>query len=444
MQKTQGQSSESNRLTSSNELWGNSETQEKHWNVQGGLDNAADQADQKKLHDMFVIDVDCHQNEPFSLLSKYLPDRWKQNYEKMIVASEGSEDYDPAYANRQIANSGKQKTSFLESVEELRRYQPLSDALSNPTNPKKFDFYMDGRIQRPEVVGFRSEMNPESVIDTFVNRMKDIGIQRSIIYPGALLSVGHHPNLDFEVAISNAYTDYMIDTFLDKYPEILSPVVIPANSPDKSAELIDRVGSEKGIIGVMISAFRPTLAGEESWNPIYEAAERKNIPICFHASESYLPPYNRLKNLLAFHSLGFPINMILQLTSLVTEGVPERFPNLKFVFIEGGITWIPWVMFRLDSVYAMRRSEAPLLKKPPSEYIKQFYYSSQPLERPQKKSDLEWVFKSFNAETQLMYASDYPHFDFDTPGVIYDLPFLTPEAKKSILSENARKLFRIN
>jgi predicted TIM-barrel fold metal-dependent hydrolase len=101
-------------------------------------------------------------------------------------------------------------------------------------------------------------------------------------------------------------------------------------------------------------------------------------------------------------------------------------------------------MFRLDSVYAMRRSEAPLLKKPPSEYIKQFYYSSQPLERPQKKSDLEWVFKSFNAETQLMYASDYPHFDFDTPGVIYDLPFLTPEAKKSILSENARKLFRIN
>jgi predicted TIM-barrel fold metal-dependent hydrolase len=236
----------------------------------------------------------------------------------------------------------------------------------------------------------------------------------------------------------------MIDTFLDKYPEILSCVVIPANSPEKSAELIDRVGSEKGIIGVMISAFRPTLAGEESWNPIYEAAQKKDLPICFHASESYLPPYNRLKNLLAFHSLGFPINMILQLTSLVTEGVPERFPNLKFVFIEGGVSWIPWIMLRLDSVYAMRRSEAPLLKKPPSEYIKEFYYSSQPLERPQRKSDLEWVFKSFNAETQLMYASDYPHFDFDVPSVIYDLPFLTPDAKKKILSENARRLFKIN
>jgi predicted TIM-barrel fold metal-dependent hydrolase len=95
-------------------------------------------------------------------------------------------------------------------------------------------------------------------------------------------------------------------------------------------------------------------------------------------------------------------------------------------------------------VYQMESSEAPLLTKNPSEYVKDFYFSSQPLERPQTKSSLESVFRAFNAETQLMYASDYPHPDFDVPSVIYDLPFLSEAAKKNILGENAKRVFRIN
>jgi uncharacterized protein len=85
-----------------------------------------------------------------------------------------------------------------------------------------------------------------------------------------------------------------------------------------------------------------------------------------------------------------------------------------------------------------------LLTKLPSEYIQDFYFTSQPLERPKNRRDLEWVFRAFNAETQLLYASDYPHWDFDTPSVIYDLPFLSKESKERILGGNARKLFKIN
>ena len=46
-----------------------------------------------------------------------------------------------------------------------------------------------------------------------------------------------------------------------------------------------------------------------------------------------------------------------------------------------------------------------------------------------------------NAETQLLYASDYPHWDMDLPSVIYDLPFLGEEAKRNILGGNAARLF---
>lgn len=49
-----------------------------------------------------------------------------------------------------------------------------------------------------------------------------------------------------------------------------------------------------------------------------------------------------------------------------------------------------------------------------------------------------------NAEPQLLYASDYPHWDMDLPSVIYDLPFLSEQAKRNILGQNARRLFTLD
>jgi predicted TIM-barrel fold metal-dependent hydrolase len=49
-----------------------------------------------------------------------------------------------------------------------------------------------------------------------------------------------------------------------------------------------------------------------------------------------------------------------------------------------------------------------------------------------------------NAPSQLMYSSDYPHWDFDVPSLIYDLPFLDDDAKRAILGTNAQKLFKLD
>ena len=72
------------------------------------------------------------------------------------------------------------------------------------------------------------------------------------------------------------------------------------------------------------------------------------------------------------------------------------------------------------------------------------YYSSQPMEKPRDRSILEATFKMINAETQLMWSSDYPHWDFDLPSVIYDLPFLSKGAKRNILGGTAAKLFNLD
>ena len=88
----------------------------------------------------------------------------------------------------------------------------------------------------------------------------------------------------------------------------------------------------------------------------------------------------------------------------------------------------------------MRTSEAPLLKRKPSEYITEMYYTTQPMERDNLKL-VEATFEAIKAETQLLYASDWPHWDFDTPSTIWDLPFLKEKAKRNILGGNAARLF---
>jgi predicted TIM-barrel fold metal-dependent hydrolase len=66
------------------------------------------------------------------------------------------------------------------------------------------------------------------------------------------------------------------------------------------------------------------------------------------------------------------------------------------------------------------------------------------MEKPDDLSILEATFKKIKAETQLVWSSDYPHWDFDLPSTIYDLPFLNETAKRNILGGTAAKLFGLD
>jgi predicted TIM-barrel fold metal-dependent hydrolase len=74
--------------------------------------------------------------------------------------------------------------------------------------------------------------------------------------------------------------------------------------------------------------------------------------------------------------------------------------------------------------------------------MREMYYSSQPLERSNLKLT-QATFEAINAETQLLFSSDWPHWDFDVPGKLVSLPFLSEQAKRNILGENARRVFAL-
>jgi predicted TIM-barrel fold metal-dependent hydrolase len=146
---------------------------------------------------------------------------------------------------------------------------------------------------------------------------------------------------------------------------------------------------------------------------------------------------------ISMHAISFVLCNIVHMTNWIIHGMQERFPKLDVIWIESGLAWLAFLMQRLDSEYLMRPSEAPLLKKLPSEYMADMFYTCQPIETS-NMALTEETFKAVNAETQLLYASDWPHWDFNPPSTIYDLPFLDEQAKRNILGENAVKLFGID
>jgi uncharacterized protein len=92
----------------------------------------------------------------------------------------------------------------------------------------------------------------------------------------------------------------------------------------------------------------------------------------------------------------------------------------------------------------MRQSEAPQLKRLPSEYMRtNCFYTTQPMETTHPKA-LQNTFEMISAETQLLFSSDWPHFDFDLPHAICDLPFLNQQAKRNILGLNAARIFNLD
>jgi predicted TIM-barrel fold metal-dependent hydrolase len=98
------------------------------------------------------------------------------------------------------------------------------------------------------------------------------------------------------------------------------------------------------------------------------------------------------------------------------------------------------MMQRLDHEYTLRSSDAPLLRKVPSDYMREMYYTSQPMEWTDTAL-LESTFTAIDAENTLLWSSDWPHWDFDLPGKIMKIPFLSDQAKRNILGGNARRVF---
>ena len=271
-----------------------------------------------------------------------------------------------------------------------------------------------------------------------------MSVDYSCLFPTGMLNIGMHPQKEMEHELCWAYNRWLTEEVMPNSDNrFFSMLCLPFNDADETLRHVEEFGHRKHVGGFMVTTVRQAGVHENQYMKVYRAIEERGLVLSFHSGPNWHEPIFKCCNrFLSVHALGFSWYNILHCTNWVINGMGERFPKLPVVWIESGLAWVPFLMQKLDHEYMLRPSEAPLLKKKPSDYMRDMYYSSQPMEI-QDMQALECTFRMINAETQLMYSSDYPHWDFDLPSTIYDLPFLTEKAKQNILGGTAARLFKL-
>lgn len=372
------------------------------------LANALRQAEERNYKDFLIIDVDAHhhENESWNDIVEYIEDPVLKHRAKATARG--------ADAARGLVFSAPKRQ---DQAGRLARYQRRHFEVTEPEIPRDV-----GVIRRT---------------------MHAIGIDYQIVFPTPMLELGLHPDPQIESALSWAYTRWFVEDILPCDDRIKTLVYLPLNDPDACLRVVERYADNPSVVGFMIAAARRKPVHDNLYMRLYAAIQATGKPLAFHAvHDQQERMFEGMNKFISVHALGFVVFNMVHMTNWVMNGLPERFPNLDVIWIESGLAWVPFLMQRLDNEYMMRTSEAPLLKKKPSEYMAEMYYSTQPLEVDNLEA-LEVTFKMINAETQLMFASDYPHWDFDLPSTIYDLPFLDERAKRRILGGNASRLLKI-
>ena len=292
----------------------------------------------------------------------------------------------------------------------------------------------------------------ELVTETDVHRdvtltrraMAGLAVDYMVVFPTPMLFIGTHPQPEMEVLLSRAYMRWSIDRLLDADDRIKMFLYLPFNTPKECERMIEDFDDHPGIIGYTVPSVRHKAVHHNDYMRTYAMAQERGKPLSFHAGYNWndqsLATVNRF---LGMHALGFVWCNMIHMTNWILNGMPERFPKLNTLWVESGLAWVPFMMQRLDDQFLMRQSEAPLLKKPPSEYMREScFYTTQPMETTHPKA-MQCTFEMIKAETQLLFSSDWPHFDFDLPHTIADLPWLDEGAKRNILGLNAARIFNL-
>lgn len=251
---------------------------------------------------------------------------------------------------------------------------------------------------------------------------------------------------DWAAALCSAYNDYLLDNFLDEHERIKGSIRVPAQAPNKGAEEIHRLANEDQMVSVHIVA-PTTLLGDSEFDPLFDAAESEGLNIDVHPGWSNLPWYGLyggpdLQSTVEYYSVLNQHNYA-HVPSMIFNGVPERFPDLEFLFLEQGITWIPHMLSRMDKNYERRKHVLPNVERKPSEYVSDhFYFGTQPIEDRSilgTKKMLD-ILDMIDAKNTLMYSTDFPHFDFDYP-TFMTIPGIDEETERAVFGENAIEVF---
>jgi uncharacterized protein len=277
-----------------------------------------------------------------------------------------------------------------------------------------------------------------SDLDTYLHDMDVEGIDVAVLYPtrGLNLSLVKQPAL--AQALARAWNDF-IGEVCATHPRLRGVAMVSLLNIPEAVKELNRAVTAYGLEALMVHChgYQVDLGSPTFW-PLYEEAERLQIPLAFHPNAPGAEGTERWHTFLCVHTVGFAFELMQAFLGILVGGVLERCPGLRVGFFEGGCGWVPYWLDRIDEHYEKRPEEAPLLKGKPSEYVREgrVFFSFEPEDRM-----LPYCLERIGAD-QFLFASDYPHWDMQFPHAVsglMDRQDLSAEQKRKLTYDN---LFR--
>jgi predicted TIM-barrel fold metal-dependent hydrolase len=217
-------------------------------------------------------------------------------------------------------------------------------------------------------------------------------------------------------AFCKAINDWIAAEWLSRDPRLRASIVVPMQAPDLAVEEIERRSGDNRFVSVLVLAQGESLLGRRHHWPVYQAAEKHKLPVAVHAGSQYRG---------APSSIGWPSYRYeyylaeaqafqAQVLSLIYEGVFLKFPGLKVVLMESGVSWLPAFMWRANKTWRGVRVEVPWIDREPAAIMRDHIrLTTQPFDAPPDAAGVADIIDMIGSDKMFLFASDYPHWQFD-------------------------------
>ena len=269
-----------------------------------------------------------------------------------------------------------------------------------------------------------------------LRHMDELGTDIQIMYPTLFLfRVASRPEV--ELALCRSYNRWLAEVWKDSKDRLRWVVNPPLRSMDKALEEL-RFGKQNGACGVfMLGVYEDMLPIDPYFFPIYEEARRLDMPICFHsgsASVTFEQMFPDVETLI--WSAKAPT--IAAFHTLLLSQIPDKFPNLRWAFVEASGSFIPFVLHDLRARY--QRIYGKQLQMENVLQDNRFYVTCQ------TDDDLPYVLK-YAGQQNLVMGTDYGHADtaseLEALKILEKDADISSDAKHKVLDDNARALYGI-
>lgn len=375
--------------------------------ISSELDRGAAQTIDPAGPDTGIIDCDVHPllKKGFPSLYPYMPMAWRERFKRK------------------------------------RAGQAAAGLTMRFAHPNGFIVREDARPHDDELAG----SDPAFLVTDLLDANDMTACALNSLQTGAMCAI--LASADESIIIASAANDYFIDEWLPVDKRLRYAIVVPSQDPNAAAREIRRVGKHAQVCAVAVPPIAMAL-GNRYWWPVYEAAQEFDLPVFLHVTGAEgiyagAPmPAGGLPDTYIERYVTLSQAAEANLTSLIMNGIFERFPRLRVLFVEYGFIWPLPALLRMDRLWRGLRHEVPWVKKSPVDYVNEHvWFTTQPIEEPADPRDLEKLVRMIGVEN-LCFSTDYPHWDNDMP--MQSLRMLSPSDREKIMCRNARYVLRLS